>query len=656
MKRYLSKSICRIFAGILLVVALTAVLQAAKDGWKPISPEDLSLQKPRVEENADAEALFWEVRVEDQDIGTVLNHYIRIKIFNERGRHSQSTIDIPFAKWLRVDRIAGRTIQPDGTIVELDKKSIYERTLAKVGGFKIEVKSFALPAVEPGSIIEYRWRETRKGAWSNYARFDFQREIPVQEVTYYIKAGSYRYSMVGMTFNGSRTPFQQEDDGFFSTSMTNVPAFRDEKDMPPEPNVRSWMLLYYTRRADGISPRKFWTDFGRQLYGKHKPEMKVDKNIKRLATQLTLGSSTPEEKLRRIFDYCRTQIRSVSDDAAEKTEKEIKKAVKSNSPSDTIKRGYGTSLDIDQLFAALAKAAGFEARYALMGDRSDYFFSPEMTNAYFLRYGAVAVLREGRWRFFSPSTRHIPFGMLRWQMEAQQALVSDPEEPVFAETPLARAEQSLTRRTARLKLREDGLVEGACRIEYTGHSSAWRREWLDDKTPQERVKMVSETVQGWFKDAEISQVQVENLADAEKPLVYAWQLRMPGYAQATGKRLFFQPAFFQLGSSPRFTAGDRTHRIYFHYLWSEEDEVAIELPEGMTAEAAGSPAPIRPEKVVQYSAQVASSGNQIIYRRSFAFRGLFFPVKSYPGIKRIFEDIHKRDTHTLILKQSRPDV
>ena len=38
----------------------------AFDDWLPISPEDLALKTPKIEPDAAAEALFWEVYVADE--------------------------------------------------------------------------------------------------------------------------------------------------------------------------------------------------------------------------------------------------------------------------------------------------------------------------------------------------------------------------------------------------------------------------------------------------------------------------------------------------------------------------------------------------------------------------------------------------------------
>src|SRR5215469_11690383 len=53
------------------------------DDWKPVDPAELQSKTPVVERDADAEAIFWEVRVQDEfdggSVRTILWHYIRIR-------------------------------------------------------------------------------------------------------------------------------------------------------------------------------------------------------------------------------------------------------------------------------------------------------------------------------------------------------------------------------------------------------------------------------------------------------------------------------------------------------------------------------------------------------------------------------------------------
>src|SRR5215469_3658997 len=267
------------FLSVLLLAPLCLVAMSAAamaDDWKPIEPEQLASKTPAVDKDADAEAIFWEVRVMDEYDGTiprtVLWHYIRIKIFTDRGKESQSKIDINYLRSTRISDIAARTIKPDGTIVAVKKEDVFDRTIAKAGGLKLQAKSFAMPAVEPGAIIEYRWKETRNDALANYIRLELQRDIPIRFVKYYVKPLSipdFPYGMRVQTFHGQNTPFVKEKDGYYSTTMSNVPAFQEEPRMPPEYENRAWMLVYYSEDKK-LTPEKFWPNYGKETYEKYK--------------------------------------------------------------------------------------------------------------------------------------------------------------------------------------------------------------------------------------------------------------------------------------------------------------------------------------------------------------------------------------------------
>ncbi|HEX5706190.1 MAG TPA: DUF3857 and transglutaminase domain-containing protein, partial [Pyrinomonadaceae bacterium] len=381
---------------VCIVTASAASALAGDSSWKPVDPAHLAMKSPVVDPDADAEAIFWEVRVSHEasggEPGTQLDHYIRIKVFTERGRESQSRIDIPFAKLFgretRIKDIAARTIRPDGTVVELKKEDIFEREIVKASGLKIKAKTFAMPAVEPGAIIEYRWRESRGDAVAQYERFEFSRDIPVQLVKYSVKpSNDFVLGMRIQVFQGEPTPFKKES-GFYSTTMSNVPAFREEPRMPPEWAVRPWMLVFYAEDRK-LTPDKFWAQYGKEQYEIHKGMMKVNDEIKSAAAEAVAGATTDEEKLDRIFNYVRSKVRKTDDDASGFTRTQLEKMKENKTPADTLKRGVGDWHDIDMLFAAMATAAGYEARVAKLTDRSDTFFDPSFTDEYFMRYGGT---------------------------------------------------------------------------------------------------------------------------------------------------------------------------------------------------------------------------------------------------------------------------
>src|SRR5437868_3718241 len=120
----------RALLAAILFIGLAHSAALAGEDWKPIDPAHLAMKTPMVEPDADAEAIFWEVHVADDmsngDPRTVLTHYIRIKIFTERGKESQSQVDLPYLGNTKITDIAGRTIKPDGSIVHLKKDAVFQ--------------------------------------------------------------------------------------------------------------------------------------------------------------------------------------------------------------------------------------------------------------------------------------------------------------------------------------------------------------------------------------------------------------------------------------------------------------------------------------------------------------------------------------------------
>src|SRR5215475_9010150 len=148
----------------LIVCLIQIVPTTLAQEWKPIDQSQLYLITPVVENGADAEVLLWEVYVDDSSRTTTdFNHYIRIKVFSERGKEAQSTIDLPYLSGIQIKDISGRTVRTDGSIFELKKDAIFDREIVKFGRRKVKAKSFTMPGVMRGSIIEYRWREVHEG-------------------------------------------------------------------------------------------------------------------------------------------------------------------------------------------------------------------------------------------------------------------------------------------------------------------------------------------------------------------------------------------------------------------------------------------------------------------------------------------------------------
>ena len=164
--------------------------------WLPITDAERQLKAPTVDADAGAEILFWRAHIVDEllssnrDIQRVFYHYVRLKVFDEKGKEKAGTIDLTYGNRGGILDVSGRTIKADGSIVELDKKAVYKRDIVRAGALTRKAVSFAMPGVEPGAIVEYRWRESDDSEDIFETHLKFQREFPVEKVTYFFQPAS----------------------------------------------------------------------------------------------------------------------------------------------------------------------------------------------------------------------------------------------------------------------------------------------------------------------------------------------------------------------------------------------------------------------------------------------------------------------------------
>ena len=636
----------------------SAVVFGQDKEWRPVTPAELGSKAPVVEPDADAEAIFWEVRVDDSSVEELaLRHYVRVKIYTERGREQFIRHDVVFTKGTKVKDVEARVTKPDGTILLLKKEDVLEREIVRASGVKVKAKTFALPGLEIGSIVEYRYKEVYDNAEANM-RLIFQREVPIQTISYFVKPFSGTRGMYYEPFNLGSTRFEKDKNGFHRATMTNVPAFREEPHMAPEDEVKSWVYIYY-QAGEKKPAEAYWRDISKFAFERAKESMKPSDEVKKLTADVIAGATTDDEKLRKIFEYTKVQIRNLhySDKV---TDEEWKKALAAKSPGDTLKLKYATGGGIDNLFGAMARAAGYDARHAFSGSRNEMTFDARVANAaLMLNSSSVAVMVGGKWRFFSPAAYYASYGMLSWAEEGQVAMITDPKELIWQTMDLSPADRSRETRTGRFKLLSDGTLEGEAKIEYTGHWAAYVKAINRGDSASEQEKKLRDLIKtNILGTTEVESLAIENVNEPEKPLTFKFKIRVPGFASRTGKRLFFQPNVFERSAKPRFTSSTRKYDVYFNYPYSEKDDITIELPVGFALENGDAPNPLKDKQGIgshEVKMGLTKDGKTLVYYRDFSFGNngfIRFPAGSYSALKALFEAFNKADTHQLTLRES----
>ncbi|MBP6002170.1 MAG: DUF3857 domain-containing protein [Pyrinomonadaceae bacterium] len=633
------------------ITLLASVGVPAQDGdWRPVTNPELQMKVGKIDPAADAEIIFWDMKIDDSSRYEIVNeYYVRVKVFTDRGVQQFSTIDLAFSGSSVVKDVQARVINPDGTIRLIRNADILTRKISEEAGKKKKAKYFTVTDLGVGSIVEYRYKYVRQGKLK-YARAQLQFNEPVHEVK--VRIIPFQDSEMAANSFNTTVPMQRERDKSYTITQSNVPAFVTEPMMPPRDEVLRWVHVQYrnARRSDKTT---YWYEFSKLYFDYGNEILKVNDELRTKAASIVAGASSVEDKVKRIYDFCRTNIKNVTGDETA-TAAEIKIAEKFRTPAKVLASGVGDGGDVNLLFAALVRAAGLDARYFLIGDRNEHFFNSDITD-FDLMLGefAITVNINGSWRIFSPGLRYFPFGSIGWWVEGQTGLVSDNNQLIWVRPVISEPEQSNTKRTGRFTLDMDGTLEGSVVVEYTGHSGRSMKYSYDEDTVAGREESLRATIQQTIKPAEISSLRVENATDPDKPFTVRYNIRFPNYAQRLGARFLFQPGYFEYGSKPVFTSAERRYEVYFKTPWSEDDDIEIVIPAGLEPENLETPAKIADSRQVgllETNMTFDRARSVLSYKRKFEFGRngmILFPPAAYPAIKTLFDAFHQANTYSI---------
>jgi len=310
------------------------------------------------------------------------------------------------------------------------------------------------------------------------------------------------------------------------------------------------------------------------------------------------------------------------------------------------------------LLGAFATQAGMDVRPVLVANKdSEVVLDPRsLPEKYFLDDMDIGVKSGDSWKLFSVSNKYLAPALIPSGQEGTFAVVSDPKAAIFMRVQISPPELSMEKRSAKLKLTADGTLIGDVDESYSGYRAETYRSRFARQSAAQREESVRDRVVRMFPSAEMTDLKIENIEDAAKPIRIVYHLEAPLFAQVTGKRILFHPNAFRRAQSTPFTASERRYPVEFPNAWKELDELSIDLPSGFVLESPENPGSFDFGEPGSYklTMNVKNGDNaQLSVARELTFGAkgrLLFDVSVYPTLKKIFDEIQLRDTHTLSLR------
>jgi hypothetical protein len=641
------------FLFAIAVIVLAGVSQnrrASADEWQPISPEELKMTSVLEAPGAPAVILYRQVDRDDSARTGNQYNYVRIKILTEEGR-KYGDVEIPFFKEQgAIHGLKARTIRPDGTIANFEGKA-FDKTIVKAKGLKYLAKTFTLPDVQVGSIIEYHYTIDLQEGLIFDSHWILSDELFTKHAKFSLKA--YPEFMLRWSWPAglpAGTPPPKDERGVIRMETQNVPAFQIEDYMPPENELKMRVDFTYSEHDVEREPDKFWKNEGKKLNGRVESFISKRKALEQVVAQAISANDAPEEKLRKLYARAQ-QVRNTSFEM-EKTEQEQKreKEKEVNNVEDLLKQGRGNARQINWFFVGLARAAGFQANSVVISSRREYFFKPAMMNASQLNGDVVVVKLDGKDFYCDPGSKFAPFGLMPWEETFVKGLRLDKDGGAWVDTSMPQSSQSKIERKADLKLNEDGSLSGSVTITFSGLEALSRRNDWRDEDETARKKFLEDQVREYIPVG--IDVELKNKPEwsvASPTLVAVYDLKVPGWASGAGRRALLPFGLFSATEKQLFEHTNRVHPLYFEYPFEKEDDVTIQLPLGW--QVSSVPKDLNQDaKAAVYVRKVQDDKGTLHLTRVLRSELLMIEAKYYPALRAFFQNVRTGDEEQIIVQ------
>ncbi len=599
--------------------------------------------------------MYREVNRDDRGKTAHEDVYFRIKILTEEGR-KYADIEIPFFKQQgNVVNLHARTIKPDGTIVPFSGKA-FDKMIVKARGVKYMAKTFTLPDVQVGSILEYYYTTDLSEYFIFDSRWILSNELFTKDAKFSLRPYTSDYAPISVRWlwnqlpPGTAQPEESPADHIVHLQASNIAAFQTEDYMPPENEMKARVDFVYSDDFADREADKYWKHFGKKRNDQMESFIGKRKAMEEAVASVVGASDSPEVKLQKIYARVQ-QIRNTSYEV-EKTEQEQKRDKEKpiENVEDVWKRQYGNGQQLTWLFMGMARAAGLEASGIWVSERQNYFFFKQSMDGRRLDSNVVSVKLDGKDVFFDPGAIFTPFGMLPWYETGVTGLKLDKDGGSWIQTPLPFPNESEVQRKAELKLNETGELEGKLTVTYTGLEAARRRVELRLSDATERKKYLEDDVREAIPIAcDVELTNQPEWTTSSPKLVTEFSLKVAGWISAAGRRALMPVGLFAAPERHLFDHADRVHPVYFQYPFQRSDDVSIDMPLGWQISTVPEERKVD-AKLITYTLNAKNDKGTLHLNRVLSVDILLLPKDNYAALRKVFQLVRTGDEQQVILQ------
>ncbi len=484
----------------------------------------------------------------------VMYYHIRIKILKKDIIDDLANVKISYysdGQFETIDDINAVTINIDqnGKRVDLpvDKRTIYDK---KKNDYWSEV-SFAFPNVNVGSIIEYRYRSTKR-SFTGLRDWSFQSAYPVIKSTFYLKPSPN----VELTYSIQKAEIfpitieKSRSEGAVYFEMNNIPGMDKEPYMDTKEDYLQKINFQLTKYVGMGGIQRYmesWNHVARELFASpdYGGQLKVRIPDDQKLMLATIADRTDFQKMTAIYNYIRSNYKW--------------NRFTSRHAGDGLKSLYstktGTSGAINYALINLLRAANLEAYPLMVSERNNGKINTERPFVSQFNTTYAYVLIDGKSYYLDGIDMYTPAHLIPTSILNTTGLLLKKQTGVLVEIKEDKYRlQDMLFITS--ELHEDGM--------FTGKVQRSRKDYSRIESFLNRVDDPS-LYKEWLKknivNIELDSLSFENIED--DTLALKENFIFSTHAQQTGDYIFVPLNMFMGTDKNPFISPKRFSEINF---------------------------------------------------------------------------------------------
>jgi hypothetical protein len=521
--------------------------------------------------------------------------------------------------------------------VPVERKSIYSKKLNK---YRSEL-TFAFPNVNPGTILEYKYRVVAKH-YGGLRDWYFQSDIPVVKSTYRLKVvpGHEVSYLVQYNPKYKVNVKDMKNDQSIRFEMNNIPALTDEPFMDARKDYIQ-KVIFQTTKYEGfvgvVNYMSTWkevsrelnsrSDFGRQL------RLKIDECQDFIAT--SLNGKSDLEKVQMIHHYVGNNLKwdGVYGITAE------------NGIKNLWKKKTGNSAEINLLLVNLLKEAGLDAYPMLVSERGHGKVNKEQPfiNQFNNVYAAVNV---GNKQYYLDATNDFtPSLITPYEILNSTGFIADNKEGGLVDIK----ENDIRYReniTISSSLSEDGELSGSVNLESRDYARTEKmRTYTSGKSDY-----VDKYIKTGMVNVEVNNFAIKNTEAENQPITQSFDFK--AHVQSTGEYSFLDFNWFTGLKNNPFIINDRFSNINFGYKKTINLTYLVNIPANYKVDALPrSIKLVNPGNTVAFTRQFFQEGSQVLAKIKVEVDKTLFNVNEYAEVQDFFKQMVTMMNEQVILKK-----